>query len=110
MSGVVSQHTEHSQMSAMNPSNLQYKEFHKQRTMLEDASSEAFLTLQEEAAKAVFCQLMDCVEFCHMNGIFHRQAMISSQVLTLLLLIPISRCMVFKEAFASRGHNERAAI
>ena len=110
MSGIVCQHTEHSQTSAMKSSNLQYKVIHEQRTVLEDASSETFLTLQEEAAKAVFCQLMDGVEFCHMNGIFHRQAMISSQVLTLLLLLPISRCMVFKEASASRGHNKQAAI
>jgi hypothetical protein len=31
--------------------------------------------MQEEAAKAIFCQLMDGVEFCHMNGIFHRQVL-----------------------------------
>ena len=29
-------------------------------------------TMQEEEAKRIFCQLMDGVEFCHMNNIFHR--------------------------------------
>ena len=32
------------------------------------------LDKQEEEAKRIFCQLMDGVEFCHMNNIFHRCA------------------------------------
>ncbi len=30
--------------------------------------------MQEAEAKRVFCQLLDGVEFCHLNNIYHRYA------------------------------------
>jgi len=38
--------------------------------------------MKEEAAKAIFCQLIDGVEFCHMNGIFHRDIKAENVLLT----------------------------
>lgn len=38
--------------------------------------------MEEEEAKRIFCQLMDGVEFCHMNNIFHRDIKADNVLLT----------------------------
>ena len=50
------------------------------------------MTLQEDAARKVFQQMLDALDYCHKLGIYHRQAMFTSPVRQFHAALPQVRC------------------